>query len=146
MGKAVQLTLGCSQLEWEEANCGIFLYWHGRLIEVSNGHPFLPPSLFRTGDVCYFFFLLTVVHNFILLFYCCHIHSLTPFRNTGFCSSSIHFPIKYDNACHLLCLYTFTDLLFLLWESRFYACLIDQCGNDAGPSMYFSFHCLGFNS
>lgn len=33
MGKAVQLTLGCSQLEWEEANCGIFLYWHGRLIE-----------------------------------------------------------------------------------------------------------------
>ncbi|CAN4083620.1 unnamed protein product [Withania somnifera] len=33
MGKLVQLTLGCSQLEWEEANCGIFLYWHGRLIE-----------------------------------------------------------------------------------------------------------------
>ncbi|XP_015063445.1 MORC family CW-type zinc finger protein 2-like isoform X2 [Solanum pennellii] len=33
MGKPVQLTLGCNQLEWEEANCGIFLYWHGRLIE-----------------------------------------------------------------------------------------------------------------
>ncbi|XP_015159623.1 MORC family CW-type zinc finger protein 2A-like isoform X1 [Solanum tuberosum] len=33
MGKLVQLTLGCNQLEWEEANCGIFLYWHGRLIE-----------------------------------------------------------------------------------------------------------------
>ncbi|XP_059286800.1 uncharacterized protein LOC132040178 isoform X3 [Lycium ferocissimum] len=33
MGKSVQLTLGCSQLEWEEANCGMFLYWHGRLIE-----------------------------------------------------------------------------------------------------------------
>ncbi|MCD7463595.1 hypothetical protein HAX54_050906 [Datura stramonium] len=33
MGKFVQLTLGCSQLEWEEANCGMFLYWHGRLIE-----------------------------------------------------------------------------------------------------------------
>lgn len=35
MGKRVQLTLGRSQLEWEQANCGIFLYWHGRLIEVS---------------------------------------------------------------------------------------------------------------
>ncbi|XP_016466160.2 uncharacterized protein LOC107788929 isoform X1 [Nicotiana tabacum] len=33
MGKPVQLTLGCSQLEWEEANSGMFLYWHGRLIE-----------------------------------------------------------------------------------------------------------------
>ncbi|KAL2489066.1 MORC family CW-type zinc finger protein 3-like [Forsythia ovata] len=33
MGKPVQLTLGRSQLEWEQANCGIFLYWHGRLIE-----------------------------------------------------------------------------------------------------------------
>ncbi|KAG6406843.1 hypothetical protein SASPL_134454 [Salvia splendens] len=35
LGKPVQLTLGCSQLEWEQANSGIFLYWHGRLIEVS---------------------------------------------------------------------------------------------------------------
>lgn len=33
MGKSVQLTLGRSQLEWEQRNCGIFLYWHGRLIE-----------------------------------------------------------------------------------------------------------------
>ncbi|PIN21092.1 hypothetical protein CDL12_06216 [Handroanthus impetiginosus] len=33
LGKTVQLTLGRSQLEWEQANCGIFLYWHGRLIE-----------------------------------------------------------------------------------------------------------------
>ncbi|XP_022848836.1 MORC family CW-type zinc finger protein 3-like [Olea europaea var. sylvestris] len=33
MGKPVQLTLGRSQLEWEQANCGMFLYWHGRLIE-----------------------------------------------------------------------------------------------------------------
>ncbi|KAK4434280.1 MORC family CW-type zinc finger protein 3 [Sesamum alatum] len=33
LGKPVQLTLGLSQLEWEQANCGMFLYWHGRLIE-----------------------------------------------------------------------------------------------------------------
>ncbi|CAK7357582.1 unnamed protein product [Dovyalis caffra] len=33
MGKRVHLTLGCSQLELEQANGGIFLYWHGRLIE-----------------------------------------------------------------------------------------------------------------
>ncbi|KAL2927908.1 MORC family CW-type zinc finger protein 3 [Bienertia sinuspersici] len=33
MGKQLQLTLGRSQVEWDEANCGIFLYWHGRLIE-----------------------------------------------------------------------------------------------------------------
>ncbi|XP_058009038.1 uncharacterized protein LOC110672839 isoform X2 [Hevea brasiliensis] len=33
MGKHVHLTLGRSQLEWEQANCGMFLYWHGRLIE-----------------------------------------------------------------------------------------------------------------
>lgn len=33
MGKRVHLTLGRSQLEFEQANCGIFLYWHGRLIE-----------------------------------------------------------------------------------------------------------------
>ncbi|KAF8406746.1 hypothetical protein HHK36_008838 [Tetracentron sinense] len=33
MGKPVQLILGRSQLEWEQVNCGIFLYWHGRLIE-----------------------------------------------------------------------------------------------------------------
>ncbi|XP_027361531.1 MORC family CW-type zinc finger protein 3-like isoform X2 [Abrus precatorius] len=33
LGKPVELILGFSQLEWERANCGIFLYWHGRLIE-----------------------------------------------------------------------------------------------------------------
>ncbi|XP_058070305.1 uncharacterized protein LOC131219258 isoform X2 [Magnolia sinica] len=33
MGKAVRLILGYSQIEWERVNCGIFLYWHGRLIE-----------------------------------------------------------------------------------------------------------------
>ncbi|KAK2999230.1 hypothetical protein RJ639_023652, partial [Escallonia herrerae] len=33
LGKPVQLTLGRCQLEREQANCGIFLYWHGRLIE-----------------------------------------------------------------------------------------------------------------
>ncbi|KAL5707255.1 hypothetical protein ACHQM5_025324 [Ranunculus cassubicifolius] len=33
LGKSVELTLGRSQLEWEQMNCGIFLYWHGRLIE-----------------------------------------------------------------------------------------------------------------
>ncbi|KAJ6332706.1 hypothetical protein OIU76_025723 [Salix suchowensis] len=33
IGKRVHLTLGRSQLEFEHANCGIFLYWHGRLIE-----------------------------------------------------------------------------------------------------------------
>lgn len=35
MGKPLHLTLGFCQLEWEQANCGIFLYWHGRLIEVN---------------------------------------------------------------------------------------------------------------
>ncbi|XP_020103048.1 MORC family CW-type zinc finger protein 4-like isoform X2 [Ananas comosus] len=33
MGKAIQLTLGRSNIEWQRMNCGIFLYWHGRLIE-----------------------------------------------------------------------------------------------------------------
>ncbi|XP_020226155.1 MORC family CW-type zinc finger protein 3 [Cajanus cajan] len=33
LGSPIQLILGFSQLEWEQANCGIFLYWHGRLIE-----------------------------------------------------------------------------------------------------------------
>ncbi|KAK3223016.1 hypothetical protein Dsin_010041 [Dipteronia sinensis] len=33
MEKPVQLTLGRCQLELEQMNCGIFLYWHGRLIE-----------------------------------------------------------------------------------------------------------------
>ncbi|XP_042493760.1 MORC family CW-type zinc finger protein 3-like isoform X2 [Macadamia integrifolia] len=33
LGKPVKLTLGRSQLEWEQMNCGMFLYWHGRLIE-----------------------------------------------------------------------------------------------------------------
>ncbi|KAI3946562.1 hypothetical protein MKW92_042920 [Papaver armeniacum] len=32
-GKPVQLTLGRNQIEWDLMNCGIFLYWHGRLIE-----------------------------------------------------------------------------------------------------------------
>ncbi|WCJ32855.1 MORC family CW-type zinc finger protein 3 [Euphorbia peplus] len=32
-GKSVRLTLGRCQLEWEQSNCGMFLYWHGRLIE-----------------------------------------------------------------------------------------------------------------
>ncbi|KAJ0542639.1 MORC family CW-type zinc finger protein 3 [Helianthus annuus] len=31
--KPVQLILGHSQLDLEQGNCGIFLYWHGRLIE-----------------------------------------------------------------------------------------------------------------
>ncbi|MED6174651.1 hypothetical protein PIB30_071080 [Stylosanthes scabra] len=33
LGNPVELTLGYSELEWEQGNCGIFLYWHGRLIE-----------------------------------------------------------------------------------------------------------------
>ncbi|PNY06830.1 MORC family CW-type zinc finger protein 3 [Trifolium pratense] len=33
LGRAVELTLGFSQIEWEQASCGVFLYWHGRLIE-----------------------------------------------------------------------------------------------------------------
>lgn len=45
--KMIPLTLGKSQLEYERGNCGIFLYWHGRLIEVSPSsdanHSFLCP-------------------------------------------------------------------------------------------------------
>uniref|UniRef100_A0A0D9WS76 CW-type domain-containing protein n=1 Tax=Leersia perrieri TaxID=77586 RepID=A0A0D9WS76_9ORYZ len=33
MDKPIQLTLGRSTVEWDRMNCGIFLYWHGRLIE-----------------------------------------------------------------------------------------------------------------
>lgn len=33
LDKTVELTLGRSQEERERGNCGIFLYWHGRLIE-----------------------------------------------------------------------------------------------------------------
>lgn len=33
MGKTIQLTLGRSTVEFDRTNCGIFLYWHGRLIE-----------------------------------------------------------------------------------------------------------------
>ncbi|KAJ1259943.1 hypothetical protein BS78_10G194400 [Paspalum vaginatum] len=33
MGRAILLTLGRSKVEWDRTNCGIFLYWHGRLIE-----------------------------------------------------------------------------------------------------------------
>ncbi|MCL7046277.1 hypothetical protein MKW94_018625, partial [Papaver nudicaule] len=33
LGKPVQLILGHCQQEWERLNSGIFLYWHGRLIE-----------------------------------------------------------------------------------------------------------------
>ncbi|XP_074308690.1 uncharacterized protein LOC141643433 isoform X2 [Silene latifolia] len=33
MGKPVHLTLGRSQVDLDEGNSGIFLYWHGRLIE-----------------------------------------------------------------------------------------------------------------
>ncbi|KAI3668910.1 hypothetical protein L6452_40127 [Arctium lappa] len=35
LGKPVQLILGHSQLDLEQGNCGFFLYWHGRLIEVA---------------------------------------------------------------------------------------------------------------
>jgi hypothetical protein len=34
MGRTILLTLGRSKVEWDRTNCGIFLYWHGRLIEV----------------------------------------------------------------------------------------------------------------
>ncbi|KAK9713398.1 hypothetical protein RND81_06G024900 [Saponaria officinalis] len=33
MGKPVRLTLGRSQVDLDEGNSGMFLYWHGRLIE-----------------------------------------------------------------------------------------------------------------
>ncbi|KAG2612916.1 hypothetical protein PVAP13_4KG321600 [Panicum virgatum] len=33
MGRTIVLTLGRSKVEWDRTNCGIFLYWHGRLIE-----------------------------------------------------------------------------------------------------------------
>ncbi|KAG6550178.1 hypothetical protein Mapa_008136 [Marchantia paleacea] len=32
-GKLIELTLGRSSVEYNRGNCGIFLYWHGRLIE-----------------------------------------------------------------------------------------------------------------
>ncbi|KAJ3692644.1 hypothetical protein LUZ60_011739 [Juncus effusus] len=32
-GKPLLLTIGRSKIEWERMNSGIFLYWHGRLIE-----------------------------------------------------------------------------------------------------------------
>ncbi|KAL6603820.1 hypothetical protein ACP70R_044181 [Stipagrostis hirtigluma subsp. patula] len=35
MGRPIQLTLGMSKVEWDRMNCGIFLYWRGRLIEMS---------------------------------------------------------------------------------------------------------------
>lgn len=33
--KMIPLTLGKRQAEYNRGNCGIFLYWHGRLIEVT---------------------------------------------------------------------------------------------------------------
>ncbi|KAL5652262.1 hypothetical protein ACJX0J_037720, partial [Zea mays] len=33
MERTIILTLGRSKVEWDRTNCGIFLYWHGRLIE-----------------------------------------------------------------------------------------------------------------
>uniref|UniRef100_A0ACD5TDV9 Uncharacterized protein n=3 Tax=Avena sativa TaxID=4498 RepID=A0ACD5TDV9_AVESA len=33
MGRTIHLTMGRSDVEWDRVNCGIFLYWHGRLIE-----------------------------------------------------------------------------------------------------------------
>ncbi|XP_076937812.1 uncharacterized protein LOC143605667 [Bidens hawaiensis] len=33
LGKPVELILGHAQLDLEQGNCGIFVYWHGRLIE-----------------------------------------------------------------------------------------------------------------
>ncbi|CAM0953977.1 unnamed protein product [Alopecurus aequalis] len=33
MGRTIHLTLGKSEVEWDRVNCGVFLYWHGRLIE-----------------------------------------------------------------------------------------------------------------
>ncbi|OVA16345.1 zinc finger protein [Macleaya cordata] len=38
MGKPVRLTLGRFQQEWERMNCGIFLYWQGRLIDRDGNH------------------------------------------------------------------------------------------------------------
>ena len=33
-GRTIELTIGMSKVEWERTNCGVFLYWRGRLIEV----------------------------------------------------------------------------------------------------------------
>ncbi|KAF7829080.1 MORC family CW-type zinc finger protein 4-like isoform X1 [Senna tora] len=48
LGKRVHLTLGFSQLEWEQANSGIFLYWHGRLIEAYKR----VGGMVHNADVC----------------------------------------------------------------------------------------------
>lgn len=53
MGKRVHLTLGRSQLEFEQANCGIFLYWHGRLIEVNFCFMMLLYPFFTACDICF---------------------------------------------------------------------------------------------
>lgn len=34
LDKPVELTLGFRHVEYERGNCGIFLYWHKRLIQV----------------------------------------------------------------------------------------------------------------
>lgn len=41
MDREVLLTLGRSKVEWERMNCGMFLYWHGRLIEVISSSCFI---------------------------------------------------------------------------------------------------------
>ncbi|XP_020271097.1 MORC family CW-type zinc finger protein 3-like isoform X2 [Asparagus officinalis] len=52
MGKDIHLTLGRSQIEWERMNGGVFLYWHGRLIEKRGGEKCKPDHEWVQCDKC----------------------------------------------------------------------------------------------
>ncbi|MFS7928328.1 hypothetical protein Hanom_Chr04g00319471 [Helianthus anomalus] len=49
--KPVQLIRGHSQLDLEQGNCGIFLYWHGWLIEASLYHFMFVSAYKRVGSM-----------------------------------------------------------------------------------------------
>lgn len=73
--KCVNLTLGCSQLELEQANCGMFLYWHGHLIEVSFCfrcyfiHPFLFPFYYLFTYLFLFIWFLLLFPSFLFIWF-----------------------------------------------------------------------------
>lgn len=49
--KQIPLTLGKREVEYNRGNCGIFLYWHGRLIEVNSLYAVSLVLIFPSDDI-----------------------------------------------------------------------------------------------
>ncbi len=77
--KMIPLILGKRQVEYTRGNCGIFLYWHGRLIEVTPSISRCQYSFFIAHHRL--FFMLCIAGLRLMMLVCVQLHAVKSLKN-----------------------------------------------------------------